>query len=310
MGACLQHFDRIDIGPHREKIVQITAYIGWDWLECSILSPIDLQGYLLEDTTIDLDCSASDEDGDNITYSMVTKPSTNMTMDFSSGAIAWAYPSIGIYNVTIGATDGTIPIYYRFTIVVLGKHIETDPDDNDTGTGGNGTIPTDYPNSTTDTDEDGIPDWWEEFYGLDPNNSTDAAMDLDGNGTSALEEFLNKTNPISADTIPSTDGTDGTSNGGDPGPSIIPPPEKEDTATSSKKDDPMRVVMGIILLAVIAAIIVGVGVFLTMSKGKAAADVDDEPEEEEDPEDDEDLEEEIEEGEPKPKKSGKKGKKK
>jgi pectate lyase len=46
-----------------------------------------------------------------------------------------------------------------------------------------------------DSDSDGMPDWWEKKYGLDPKNSADAAKDKDGDGYTNLEEYLNGTDP-------------------------------------------------------------------------------------------------------------------
>ena len=37
-----------------------------------------------------------------------------------------------------------------------------------------------------DTDGDGMPDWWEEMYGLDPSDLSDAALDTDGDGLANL----------------------------------------------------------------------------------------------------------------------------
>jgi hypothetical protein len=46
-----------------------------------------------------------------------------------------------------------------------------------------------------DTDGDGMPDWWEKKYGLNPNDPSDAAQDKDGDGYTNLEEYLNGTEP-------------------------------------------------------------------------------------------------------------------
>ena len=46
-----------------------------------------------------------------------------------------------------------------------------------------------------DPDGDGMPDWWEKKYGLNPDDPSDAAKDKDGDGYTNLEEFLNGTDP-------------------------------------------------------------------------------------------------------------------
>jgi hypothetical protein len=48
---------------------------------------------------------------------------------------------------------------------------------------------------SADSDADGMPDWWELLYGLDPNDATDAEGDLDGDGISNLSEWLAGTIP-------------------------------------------------------------------------------------------------------------------
>ena len=55
-----------------------------------------------------------------------------------------------------------------------------------------------------DTDGDGLPDWWEEQYGLNANNATGvngANGDLDGDGKTNGQEFALGTNPAAFDFI-------------------------------------------------------------------------------------------------------------
>lgn len=54
--------------------------------------------------------------------------------------------------------------------------------------------------SALDTDGDGIPDWWEDKYGLDKQNAADALADGNGNGLNNLAEFLAGNDP-SADPV-------------------------------------------------------------------------------------------------------------
>jgi hypothetical protein len=46
-----------------------------------------------------------------------------------------------------------------------------------------------------DSDGDGIPDWWELKYGLDPNDPSDAAKDGNGDGYSNIEKYINGIDP-------------------------------------------------------------------------------------------------------------------
>jgi len=50
-----------------------------------------------------------------------------------------------------------------------------------------------------DSDLDGLPDQWEALYGLNPEDSRDAASDADNDGASALQEFLRDTDPTKSD---------------------------------------------------------------------------------------------------------------
>lgn len=50
-----------------------------------------------------------------------------------------------------------------------------------------------------DADMDGMPDWWEREYDLNPSDSADAVLDLDSDGLTNLEEFLAGCNPRKID---------------------------------------------------------------------------------------------------------------
>lgn len=55
-----------------------------------------------------------------------------------------------------------------------------------------------------DSDNDGLPDEWETAHGLNPNDASDATKDLNGDGYTNIEDFLNGLDPRA----PKTDWTD------------------------------------------------------------------------------------------------------
>jgi len=57
----------------------------------------------------------------------------------------------------------------------------------------------DYAELLGDSDEDGIPDWWEVAYGLDRNNVEDGLEDPDADALNNLNEYLAGTHPMRPD---------------------------------------------------------------------------------------------------------------
>ncbi len=47
-----------------------------------------------------------------------------------------------------------------------------------------------------DTDHDGMPDWWENLYGFDPNDPADANGDLVADGVTNLVKYKTGRNPL------------------------------------------------------------------------------------------------------------------
>lgn len=56
-------------------------------------------------------------------------------------------------------------------------------------------------NTTEDADGDGLPDGWENRYGLDRGAAADALLDSDNDGASNFAEFKSGTNPTDAASV-------------------------------------------------------------------------------------------------------------
>ena len=61
---------------------------------------------------------ATDPDGDDLTYSLTTNPSTDMTIEQNSGVISWTPNSTGLFEVTVEVSDGELTDTQTFTITV------------------------------------------------------------------------------------------------------------------------------------------------------------------------------------------------
>lgn len=58
-----------------------------------------------------------------------------------------------------------------------------------------------YLSETLDTDGDGMPDVWENRYGLNPNDPSDAPLDKDGDGMTNLAEYIAGTDPTDPNSV-------------------------------------------------------------------------------------------------------------
>jgi hypothetical protein len=80
----------------------------------------------------------------------------------------------------------------------LGDNSDVD-DDNDGFNDAQDDLPFDSEFSV-DTDGDGIADLYENWFELDPTTANDSNQDLDGDGLTLIEEFRNRTSPLTKDT--------------------------------------------------------------------------------------------------------------
>ncbi|MFN3713354.1 MAG: putative Ig domain-containing protein [Alcanivoracaceae bacterium] len=142
-------------------------------------------------------------DGVSLTWSLTAAP-TGMTIS-NVGVIQWTPPqfSAGPYAVTVrvadGGEDGAQPATTSFVLTVTLQDADGDgvpdyadncplvanPDQADLDGDGVGDA------CDPDRDGDGIPNDIEILYGLNPDDPSDAAGDLDGDGISNLDEYLN-----------------------------------------------------------------------------------------------------------------------
>jgi hypothetical protein len=97
-------------------------------------------------------------------------------------------PASEVKGLVLAGAGATVPVRDAVDQRIVREVID--------GTGSIG-IGSGYPNlrsgtPLTDTDHDGMPDEWELRYGLDPNNPSDGNGDLDGDGYTNVEEYLNE----------------------------------------------------------------------------------------------------------------------
>ena len=127
---------------------------------------------------------------------------SSIVTDFSgisSVQVKITYPNNEIETKTMTNTSGSNKYVYRHIYETIGKYeIYITVED----TLGIKTTTEQEPKEfwiTTDlddTDNDGMPDWWEEKYGFDPYDPSDANQDEDDDGYNNVEEFKNGTDPL------------------------------------------------------------------------------------------------------------------
>jgi hypothetical protein len=144
---------------------------------------------------------------------------TNLTVNFSYNAVASTIYRIEFYaflfygvtgqpeaSTYLGAADVTTNASGQFngnivlpTVVPGGARICATA----TSPGNNTSILSNAVSLTyTDTDGDGLPNAWETANGLNPNNNADGAIDSDGDGFTAYQEFIAGTDPRSGNSRP------------------------------------------------------------------------------------------------------------
>jgi hypothetical protein len=119
-----------------------------------------------------------------------TAPSSDKLADtlvVGTGALTYTIHSVTINGYAASLLDPSQAAEISTSFADRGKELRLD-------------FKTDFP--TPDSDGDGIPDWWERLYTLDPNNKADALVDTDGDGWNSLKEFQLSTNPRTANLSP------------------------------------------------------------------------------------------------------------
>ncbi len=117
--------------------------------------------------------------GGTLAVTLVNGFASVMTNGANFTVLSSGTPVLGAFaNVPNGGALTTTEGYARFTVLYAGASTVRLTD-----------------LVIVDTDADGLPNWWEDQFGLGKTNAADAALDLDGDGASNLNEFLSGTKP-------------------------------------------------------------------------------------------------------------------
>jgi len=142
-----------------------------------IVSPETLEFEAAEGAEFSFTVSATDVDGDELSYSVEGAPES-ASFDSATGLFSWspAWDEAGSYTVTVSVTDGELSDSRELTIT----------------------------SSYLDADEDGLADTWEESVGLDPA-SADSDEDGIDDATEVGDDLENPSNVDGDDSIDALD---------------------------------------------------------------------------------------------------------
>jgi hypothetical protein len=144
-----------------------------------------------------------------ITYFGVNPPTQLPNRPVEIRCIASDYSGIRSAEVTIRFPDNQVETHVMSTAPADTKYIYTKTYENTGKYVFSITVKDTFGNQKTteektfwvtddldDTDNDGMPDDWEERYGLNPYDTNDASQDEDNDGITNLEEYQQGTNPL------------------------------------------------------------------------------------------------------------------
>ncbi|MCM3905947.1 MAG: choice-of-anchor D domain-containing protein, partial [Pyrinomonadaceae bacterium] len=130
-------------------------------------------------TTKDLDFTVQNTGGGTLTGSVAVTPNTPFSI-------------VGNDSLSLAANQSQ-PITVRFSPTSAGQ---ANALVSFTSNGGNLSLSVTGTGVLADTDGDGMPDVWENLYGLNPNDPSDAKLDTDGDGILNLAEYQAGTDPL------------------------------------------------------------------------------------------------------------------
>ncbi|UCH14726.1 MAG: RICIN domain-containing protein, partial [Bacteroidales bacterium] len=145
----------------------------------------------------------SDSDKDGILNGAVISQASYGTVDWQT--TPYDYPAVTLlspgdaYNLIVSEAGASLPardeVDTRFileltSLGIMGEHVSNEFDAPMNGVGN-----INIGKTEPDTDLDGMPDKWEFYYGLNPFDISDQNTDLDEDGYTNIEEYLNNTDP-------------------------------------------------------------------------------------------------------------------